>query len=164
MAFDILPFHHSAHFNELVDILFRVRTADPTYPPAQDADASVESFGSWLLQGPVIERWVAVVDGRVVGHVALADAHSYLTNYLDDPTLDGLCEVNQLFVDSEMRGHGTGLLLVEHVLAAAAELQRPVGLAVVAESLAARRLYARSGLTEVGAFEGRHGTNYVFLH
>jgi ribosomal protein S18 acetylase RimI-like enzyme len=80
---------------------------------------------------------LAVVDGSVVGFVAIAGD-----------------EVDQLFVDAEARGLG----IADALLRAAEEAIAAAGhdgawLAVVATNARARRFYERNGWTDGGAFD-----------
>jgi [ribosomal protein S18]-alanine N-acetyltransferase len=95
--------------------------------------------GAWLTPVKGLGCWVAVADGRVVGHVALT---------ADGP--DG-AQVERLFVDPKSTGAGIGRRLLEHCVAAAAELGRKVSLEVVDKpGAAAIALYRRAGWREVG--------------
>jgi GNAT superfamily N-acetyltransferase len=168
MRVSVVPFNREAHLDQTVQVLLRVRAADPSYPPPVDVEATAEAFAGWLLADDVISRWVALSDDRVVGHVALAEAHDYLLDFLGGTEFrelagEGLCEISKLFVDPDVQRNGAGGALLATALDSAAELDRVAVLAVVAASEAARRLYARSSLTEIGTFDGIHGENHVFI-
>jgi GNAT superfamily N-acetyltransferase len=164
----LVPFTREEHLDATVAALLRVRESDPSYPPPVDVEAGEESFGDWLLADEVESRWAATVDGRVVGHVAVSLPHDYILRFLSTstesaPPADRLREVVKLFVDPTARRKGTGEALLSRAVTAIREQQRVPVLAVVSSSEAARRLYARNALTELGTFDGVHGRNHVFL-
>lgn len=158
----------SEHLAGAVAALLRVRESDSTYPPQQDAEATVESFSEWLLNAPVLQRWVALVDGVVAGHVLLTPAHEYLTDFLDTkkyPTTHerGFAEIAKFFVSPDFQGHGLGDLLFRTACAVSEDLLMQPGLAVVSTSEKAVRFYAHHGMHKIGSFHGIHGVNHVFM-
>ena len=90
---------------------------------------------------------LAVLDGTVVGFVAIADD-----------------EIDQLFVDASARGQGIADVLLkagEDAIAAAGHTD--AWLAVVATNARARRFYGRNGWTDGGEFTYRtDGADAVF--
>ncbi|WP_329003335.1 GNAT family N-acetyltransferase [Kribbella sp. NBC_00709] len=114
-----------------VDILRTVheRAGYPINWPADPA--------RWLTPEAALGCWVAVSDGRVVGHVVLTAVGDH-------------AEVERLFVDPQATGRGTGRQLLGHCVTAAAELERPLSLEVVDNRGAAVHLYRRAGWLETG--------------
>lgn len=156
------------HLDETIQVLLRVREANPTYPPPLDPDSGVAPFTEWLLKDETICKWVAVADGKVVGHVALSNAHEYILSFLASTEhknlqADNLCEVTKLFVDPLAQGTGVARRLLLHALSSAVALSRIPTFAVVAGSEAAKKALDESPYEEAGAFNGIHGINYVFL-
>lgn len=167
-AVQVQAFDAEAHLRGAVEALLRVRRLEGVYPPRQDAKETVHDFAFWLLNEDALERWVAVIGGEVVGHISLTDPHAYLSNALaglgfEAQTRDGICEVSKFFVDPLARGAGVGSFLLDAALRSAHSRGLRPALAVVDTSLAARRLYASTGMTEAGSFIGVHGKNFVFI-
>ncbi|GAA2098159.1 GNAT family N-acetyltransferase [Streptomyces albiaxialis] len=107
-----------------------------------------ERPAAWLDEPSLLGAWVAELDGRVVGHAALArpapgDAAPALWRARAGD--EGTVVVGRLFVDPAARGHGIGaLLLTKATDEARARGLRPV-LDVVAKDVAAVALYERLG-------------------
>ena len=94
---------------------------------------------AWLTPVDGLGCWVAVVYGRVVGHVALT---------AEGP--DG-AQVERLFVDPTATRAGIGRQLLEHCVTTAAGLGRKLSLEVVDKpGAAAIALYRRAGWLETG--------------
>jgi GNAT superfamily N-acetyltransferase len=148
------------------DLLVRLRRDDDL--PALAAVLSAQQPHSgypqrWPLPWPVeqfiarqheLGAWVAELDGRVVGHVAVtavepSDEATGWSRGAGRP-LDELGCVAVLFVDHTMAGRGVGSALltaaVDHIRA----LGRTPVLDVVQESPEAVRLYERHGWQVVG--------------
>jgi ribosomal-protein-alanine N-acetyltransferase len=92
----------------------------------------------WLTPEDGLGSWVAVVDGQVVGHMAL--------------TAQGPqgASVERLFVDPKATGGGIGRQLLEYAVTMAGELGRKLSLEVVDNRGPAVRLYRRAGWRETG--------------
>lgn len=86
--------------------------------------------------------------GRIAGHV---DLHGYPERFVEHRCVLGLG------VDRDHRRGGVGAELLQHALAWAARVPTLewVDLQVLAENLAARRLYARHGFVDVGTMSDR---------
>ncbi|WP_328876440.1 GNAT family N-acetyltransferase [Streptomyces sp. NBC_00287] len=115
------------------------------YPVNRPADPAV-----WLTPPSLLAAWVAVMDGRVVGHVCLSrsgpgDAAPELWSARSGVGADKAAVVNRLFVAPAARGNGIGALLLQRAVAAARELGRHPVLDVVASDTAAAALYERLG-------------------
>ena len=93
---------------------------------------------AWLSPPGLLGAWIATVDGRLLGHVALTGDGA-----------DG-AEVGRLFVTPEARGEGMAVVLLEAATRHARTPGRRVELRVVEDSTAAIRLYERLGWTLLG--------------
>lgn len=163
----ISNFVPALHTAAAVEILLHVRDVDPTYPPPIDVAYGSEPFREWLMDTPMLGRWVATIGGEVIGHIAVTEAHSYLLEFLKQEAYAAvretkLAELTKLFVDTRGQHRGIGQLLLHHALAFTRESHRTALLAVIKTSTAARRLYERNHLTLLGDFTGTHGVNYVY--
>ncbi len=94
-----------------VGVLVQVHKADgyPVNWPALPAD--------WLAGSAALGAWVAELDGRIVGHVALArsgaeDVAPRLWSERAGVGVEGAAVVSRLFVAPDARGHGIGALLM----------------------------------------------------
>jgi GNAT superfamily N-acetyltransferase len=133
-----------------LQLLLRVHRTDG-YPIFLTPDQVPDFFAS----GDEAAAWVAELDGRVVGHVALHCS-------TDDPTLqvardatglplERLALLARLFVAPEQRRHGLGRQLLRHAAAQApAVLGRRAVLDVGQTLLSAVALYEAEGWTRVG--------------
>jgi len=138
----------------------------------EDERRSVQlrTYSQWLESSDtaVWARWVAVLGGRVVGHVAVCEPHGYLrhlTDHLeileDRPPL----EISRLFVDPRLQGRGVGAQLLSRANSFIQEFGSTPVLAVLTESEAALRLYERTGWREGARFDGVQGMNVLmYLH
>lgn len=164
----IEPFDAQAHTPGLIQALLRLRASGSAYPPAQDADNTAAALGSWLMDDSSTERWVITHLGAPVGHVLFGPAHKYLVDHIassDHASAKGcqVAEVGKFFMDPECAGQGAGSLLFQFVLKRCWDQDMQPALAVLPGSEAAMRLYRRFGMEDAGAFEGVHGTNFVFV-
>ena len=117
------------------------------YDPAED----------WLVTDDTVGAWVAVEDGAVVGHVLLEAAD------------DGL-HVGRLFTDPDRRGNGAADLLLDTVVAAAAERGLPLSLEVDVHGVRAVGFYEKRGWTRIATGEphwfepdGSRGQRHVYV-
>lgn len=169
MPVAVVPFSANEHLSETIEVLLRVRGADPTYPPPQDVDKNVDSFTAWLLDTPDFRRWVAVVDGQVAGHVLVTKAHAYLSNHLSAMGYqpkgpNGMAEVAKVFVDPLRQRKGIGSVLLTTACSFAWDAGMQPALVVVVTSYNAIRFYEREGMRDIGSFFGIHGENRVLVH
>ena len=167
MSTKLVAYSASEHLSDLVDLLEKLQLVDDSYPPRVGEKLSRNQIERWFEQGPDIERWVAMRSGAVVGHIAVCSLHDYLRSFLDCSRSEKInprifCEITQFFVSPTSQRSGVGELLFEAALKYAQSARLSPVLAVIEGSLAARRFYVDHGLTELGAFVGIHGTNYVF--
>ncbi|HEV2370314.1 MAG TPA: GNAT family N-acetyltransferase [Acidimicrobiales bacterium] len=134
----------------LVNIAGQVRELDgyPSYLPDDD-------FHRFLTRPEPVGAWVAVVEGRVVGHVALnSESHAGVMAVIREAGIDDeVGVVARLLVDPAVRRLGMGGRLLEQATAeAVAQGQVPV-LDVVVSAGPAIRLYRASGWQELGRCE-----------
>jgi ribosomal protein S18 acetylase RimI-like enzyme len=121
------------------------------YPQRWPLPWPVEQF---LTRSQELGAWVAELDGRVVGHVAVtgvepseeADGWSRATGR----PLEELATVAVLFVDHTLAGRGVGSALLTVAVEHIRSLGRVPVLDVVQESAGAVRLYERHGWKAVG--------------
>lgn len=167
MSTELVAYSESEHLYDLVGLVEELQLVDDSYPPRVGGKLSRGQIESWFEQGPEIERWVAMRNGAVVGHIAICPLHDYLRSFLDSSPSEVInprvfCEITQFFVGPTSQRSGVGGLLFEAALTYARSARLSPMLAVIEGSVAARRFYVDHGLTELGAFTGIHGTNYVF--
>jgi GNAT superfamily N-acetyltransferase len=156
----VRTFDEQEDLRAVVEVLLRVHDVDATYPP-RDVAVGRAPFSQWLRSEVALGRWVAVIDGLVIGHIQLASPHDYLTRGLErDPRsmpIENLVEVGRLFVDPNFQRRGTGRLLLEAAVSRARELGLRPALAVLITSPAAIHLYAAEDWRYAGGFVGLHG-------
>lgn len=167
MSFEVVAFSPDVHLAGAVQALLEVRHADATFPPPQDAQSTPGSLKQWLLRDDVMARFVAVLDGRVLGHIQVGRPHDYLVRHLRIGPGNGqgpsYLEVGKLFVAPDARGLGVGAALLEQALEYGRTQGQSIALAVLPASSAAIALYQRRGMVSAGSFEGIHGTNLVMV-
>jgi GNAT superfamily N-acetyltransferase len=141
-----------ADLDECVSLLADVHRLDgyPMRWPDNPAD--------WLTEPGLFAAWVATLDGRLAGHVAISRVEA------GDPAADlfgdGAASVSRLFVGAVARGHGTGAALLQHVTREA----RQRGLRPVLEVLAtapAVAFYERLGWRLLGSVDRQWGPDHV---
>jgi len=165
----VVPLDASAHLAQIVEVLHRVRRAHGTYPPTGSVADTPSDLAHWFdPDGPYLARWVAVLGDDVVGHVAVSTPHDYMLGFLEsapghDLSAERTCEIVKVFVDPEAQRCGAGRALLDHALDFAASRSLTATLAVISTSVEARRLYPRSGMTEIGSFAGVDGINHIFV-
>jgi GNAT superfamily N-acetyltransferase len=124
------------------------------YPQNWPLPYPVESF---IARADEDAAWVAELEGRVVGHVAVSRVQPGLEADLwtvgAGRPREELAAVAVLFVDHTMVGKGVGKALLARAVTAIRESGRTPVLDVVQETASAVELYRRSGWQVVG--EGR---------
>lgn len=135
------------------------------YPPHVPGDLEA------IIAPPYeLSAFVAEIDGRPVGHVAL---HPYTARAVMAAASDAtaipvasLAAVARLFVDLGARGAGVGSRLLEAVTVEAAQLGRTAILDVWSELDAAIALYESAGWRRIGAvsFEFKSGCTSRCAH
>ena len=131
----------------LAALAARVRAADdyPTYLPSGD-------YRRFLTRPVPLAAWVAELDDRICGHVALnAESSSAVMAVLRDAGIAGAVGVvARLLVDPEVRRQGVARELLQTARAEAVAHQRAPVLDVVDSSHPAVALYRSAGWIEVG--------------
>jgi GNAT superfamily N-acetyltransferase len=135
--------------DELVAVAGRVKAVD-NYPILlRDND-----FVRFLTKPTPVAAWVAILEGRLAGHVALnAETSAPVMRLAAEVMPAGRAiYVARLLVEPETRRQGAGRTLLGHACRAAIELGRVPLLDVVdtPAAAAAISLYRREGWTEVG--------------
>lgn len=132
-----------------VEALADVHVADgyPTNWPEEPSD--------WLTGGMLLGAWVAELDGRVVGHVALCrstadDVAPALWSARENVAVEKTAVVSRLFVAPGARGHRIGARLLARVVTEAGKLGAHPVLDVVASDTSATALYERTGWRFLG--------------
>lgn len=137
-----------------VKVLERVYDQDG-YPVQGTAQA--ESF---LSNEDITLAWVAVIDNKIVGHVAMGRAKiSDLSVALWRKTHqdDAIAVLERLFVDPDSRGSGVAAKLVQAAVAWGAQEGTRLVLYALAKDIAAARLYERLGWAHFGTATYRYG-------
>lgn len=121
----------------------------------------VDDPEAWLTPPELLAAWVAVRDGRVVGHTALTrpNGEDAVALWLDQ-SQDSEAQVAvgaRLFVAPEARHAGVGEQLMQVANAYAREHGLRVVLDVMAKDAAAIRLYERLGLQRIGTAKHTYG-------
>lgn len=161
MPTEILEFSGVRHLEQAVDVLLQVRESDPNYPPAADAAAERDSMAAWLLKDQVLGRWVALSEGRVVGHIQVTEPHHYIPKSVAGHR--NLAEVGKFFVSPSHRNSGIGELLFEQARAFIRRKGKILILAVLPVSVDALGFYSSRGMRQCGSFVGAHGENLIFV-
>lgn len=138
---------------ECVAILAEVHRRDG-YPMAWPQDP-----GGFLAKPDFLGAWVAIVDGRLAGHVVLAPPKA--TDVAAALVGRDAAMVSRLFVTFAARGRGVGAALLEHAVQEAHQRGLCPVLDVLATSSAAIAFYERMGWRLLGTGEAPWGQNRV---
>ncbi|MFJ4922875.1 GNAT family N-acetyltransferase [Streptomyces sp. NPDC088725] len=114
----------------------------------------------WLAPESQLAAWVAELDGRTAGHLALSpagagDAAPALLSGRTGARTEDIAVVTRLFVSPSARGHGLGALLMAQAEREARERGLHLVLDVVTFDAAASALYERLGWKLLGVAEQR---------
>ncbi|MFG2709676.1 GNAT family N-acetyltransferase [Streptomyces goshikiensis] len=121
-----------------------------------------ECPGAWLAPSGLLVAWVAVWEGRVVGHVGLCRAEpGDAAPGLWGGGAGAVAVVSRLFVAAGARGRGVGALLVARAVREAAGRGLHPVLDVVASDAAAAALYERLGWVLLGSVVQRWSAEQV---
>ncbi|WP_405793056.1 GNAT family N-acetyltransferase [Streptomyces sp. NBC_01506] len=106
--------------------------------------------------------WVALLDGRIVGHISLSharpgDAAPGVWSARTGMSPENTTVVSRLYVSPKARGHGIGALLLAETVRDARERGLCPVLDVVTSDRSAAALYERQGWTLMGTVEQRWG-------
>jgi GNAT superfamily N-acetyltransferase len=135
----------------LVGALATVAEADG-YPTRWPADPA-----GWIRSTAVIDAWVAVDRGDLLGHVNLRWPGDQMpvTMWRARGELEECAVVSRLFVVPAARRRGLGLALLDAACGRSARLGRRPVLDVVDDNRAAVAMYRRLGWIELGRYEQR---------
>jgi ribosomal protein S18 acetylase RimI-like enzyme len=126
----------SAHVDPLIDFFGRLPEGDTTFIKEDVTDSA--AVRSWPLATGPARRWVALIDDRVVGYLAVLALPGWS---------DHVAEI-RLVVDRASRGHGVGRALSRLALRGAVEAcYRKVIFELVADQESALRLFTDLGFT-----------------
>ncbi|HYD10991.1 MAG TPA: GNAT family N-acetyltransferase [Acidimicrobiales bacterium] len=142
-------------------IVVRRRTDDDFAPLEPVADAVFDNDGypgvsPWrrehLAHDDVLDAWVAVVNGHVVGHVALhgSSLDVVMARAAAHVGHGRLAVVARLFTDPAIRRAGVGRALLDHASNAARARGLHAILDVASHDGAARALYESAGWIDAG--------------
>jgi GNAT superfamily N-acetyltransferase len=143
----IIRSRREGELGECVRILAEVHRRDG-YPMRWPADPA-----RFLADPDFLGAWVAIVDGRLAGHVVLSaagpgDAAAALFG-------DGAAMVSRLFVAPAARGRGTGAALLGHATGEAHKRGLVPVLDVLAVNSASVAFYERLGWRLLGVAEAQ---------
>jgi ribosomal protein S18 acetylase RimI-like enzyme len=118
---------------------------------------------AWIAPPGVVAAWVGVLDGQVVGHVAVMSPNGdedavalWRSRGADGADIGVLA---RLFVVRAARGQGLGESLVREAMAFARARSLRLVLDVLHKDTAAIRLYDRLGWHPIGEAQHHYGTN-----
>jgi GNAT superfamily N-acetyltransferase len=144
---------------ECVKILAEVHRRD-RYPMWWPEDPA-----GFLASPKISDAWVATLDGRIAGHVALAATRpgDAAPNLFGGGVMygGGVTMVSRLFVSPAARGHGVGRVLLDRAASAARQRGLQPVLDVDSTSAAAIALYERLGWHLLGTSEAQWGPRRV---
>jgi GNAT superfamily N-acetyltransferase len=134
---------------ECLELLLRVRETDG-YP----LHASPDEARTYFAAGHELGSWVAEIDGRIVGHVALrhdpTNPSVVTAAHAVGIPADRLAMVTRLFTSPDLRRAGLGRALLRHATAEAGSLGMTAVLDVGKSLTAAVALYEAERWTRVG--------------
>lgn len=122
----------------------------------------VDDPQAWLTSGALIRAWVAELNGRIVGHVAISkpqsdDAAATMWTSSRQGAGDTVAVLGRLFVLTAARGHSLG----ERLMRAAGDYAHKSGLRLVLDVMdkdaAAIRLYERLDWRRIGTTQHDDG-------
>jgi GNAT superfamily N-acetyltransferase len=169
----IHPYEPSKHYDQLLECLQELIDSKSSYPPKNTETGVQSSAEEWLAdEGEEAHRFVAILEGRVVGHVGITALHDYMVKYMkencfiqNETERRGYVEIGTFFVSPTAQKHGVGAKLFSHILDEISRLRKVPSLAAVEshDSHKATKLYERHGLINVGYFHGTHGKNMIYI-
>lgn len=171
----IEKYEPNIHYNQLVECLQELQEAKSSYPPKNTVTNIQPSAEEWLSgdeEGKDSHRFVAMLEGRVVGHIDITALHDYMVKFLkdnsfihEDKDAESYVEIGTFFVSPRAQKHGVGHQLFTHILRESQIVGKVPTLAVVEshDSHKATHLYERHGMRNIGAFQGTHGKNLIFI-
>ncbi|SFF54222.1 Acetyltransferase (GNAT) family protein [Actinacidiphila alni] len=121
----------------------------------------VDQPEEWITPPTVIQAWVAEIDHRIVGHVAIMRPQGEDAVALWQKQTNGagteIAVLARLFVIREARGHSVGEELMRAAAAYAQQRGMRLVLDVMTKDTAAIRLYERLGWRPIGKAIHRYG-------
>ncbi|MBZ5739795.1 GNAT family N-acetyltransferase, partial [Nocardioides mangrovi] len=137
----------AADLPELADVL-AAQQAATGYPVRWPLPIPVEDF---LVRPGEEQAWVAELEGRVVGHVAVYSLGGPLRDaFVEGAGTDALAELAVLFVGGDVVGTGVGGLLLDTAVASIRASGRQPVLDVVPTHDRALAIYLHRGWTVIG--------------
>ncbi len=126
----------------------------------------VDDPHAWLTSPHLLRAWVAELDGRIVGHVAVTrpqpdDAAVTVWTQTPDGTDQALAVLGRLFVVPAARRHALGDRLVRAATEYADHHGLRLVLDVMAKDAAAIRLYDRLGWQRIGTTQHDNGRGRI---
>ncbi|KNX36041.1 GNAT family N-acetyltransferase [Luteipulveratus halotolerans] len=155
-AHAVIRLRRDSDLPELAQILVAVHALDG-YPVE-----GVDNPLAWLVSDSTLSAWVAELDGKLVGHVALSDPSesegaAKLWAEQHGNTGPGLAMLGRLFVSPAGRGRGLGARLTATATNEARRMNRRAVLDVMEKDVAARKTYERLGWIRLGEFDHAAG-------
>jgi GNAT superfamily N-acetyltransferase len=172
----IEKYEPAVHHSQLLQCLQELQESKSSYPPKDTITNIQPTAAEWLSdEGEDAHRFVAMLEGRVVGHIGISALHDYMVKFLKDNSfvadeneteLRSYVEIGTFFVSPSAQKHGVGGKLFAHILAETRRRGKIPALAVVEshDSHKATQLYQRHGMLNVGYFHGTHGKNLIFIN
>ena len=121
----------------------------------------VDEPEAWLTPPEVLQAWIADLDGRVVGHVALShpNGEDAVSFWLDQSgaTEHEVAVLARLFVAPEARRMALGRRLTEAAMDYGVEHGLRLVLDVMTKDTAAMRLYETLGWQQIGVSKHAYG-------
>ena len=126
----------------------------------------VDDPRAWLVDPHQLAAWIAELDGRTVGHIALgdpqpSDAAAALWNEDPENTGQPLAVLGRLFVLRSARGHALGEQLIRTATDYAHQHGRRLVLDVMTKDAAAIRLYERLDWRRIGTTKHDDGHGHA---
>ena len=123
----------------------------------------VDDPEGWLTGATLLRAWVAEMDGRIVGHVAVSrpqsdDAAAVMWTGTSEGAEDAVAVLGRLFVVNAARGHSLGEKLVRAATEYAHRHVIRLVLDVMTKDAAAIQLYERHGWRRIGTTQHDDGT------
>jgi ribosomal protein S18 acetylase RimI-like enzyme len=141
LTLDMTPLVRQAAVSDaprVADLLIDTRRAFMPYAPSAHTEEDVRAWVSEQLL-PGCNVVVAVIDGRVVGTMAMK-------------VRPEVSWISQMAVDPELVGRGIGSSLLAHAMDS---LSRPIRLYTFQQNVGARRFYERHGFVAVEFTDGQ---------
>ena len=141
------------------------------YPPVA-VTPTPEAIPAWLNHYGYEERYIALINATVVGHIQLVPSEegehglTILTAELGLPANTHVKEVARLFTSLDYRHMGVGETLLNHAVAKVENTGGRATLCVNDSQTSAINLYLRTGWVPIGTYTGAYTGEPVlgFLH